>query len=39
MTLGIVMLLIILFQPGGLWAIYEAATARFGRRGEGVERA
>src|SRR5215813_4498062 len=39
MTLGAIMLLIILFQPGGLWAIYEAATARFGRSAEGVERA
>jgi hypothetical protein len=33
------MLLIILLQPGGLWAIYEAATARFGRRAERIERA
>jgi ABC-type branched-subunit amino acid transport system permease subunit len=39
MTLGTIMLLIILFQPGGLWAIYEAVASRFGRGGEGVERA
>jgi ABC-type branched-subunit amino acid transport system permease subunit len=39
MILGIIMLLIILLQPGGLWAIYEAATARFGRRVERIERA
>jgi ABC-type branched-subunit amino acid transport system permease subunit len=39
MILGIIMLLIILLQPGGLWAIYEAATARFGRRAERIERA
>ncbi|GIX47447.1 MAG: hypothetical protein KatS3mg131_1658 [Candidatus Tectimicrobiota bacterium] len=38
MTLGIIMLLIILFRPGGLWAIYEAITARFGRQ-RGIERA
>ncbi len=39
MILGIIMLLIILLQPGGLWAIYEAATARFGRRAERIKRA
>ena len=39
MTLGTIMLLIILFQPGGLWAIYEAVASRFGRGGEGIERA
>jgi len=39
MTLGIIMLLIILFQPGGLWAIYESVVARFSRHAEGVERA
>jgi branched-chain amino acid transport system permease protein len=33
MVLGIIMLAIILFQPGGLWAIWEALAARF-RRGE-----
>jgi ABC-type branched-subunit amino acid transport system permease subunit len=31
MLLGLIMLLIILFQPGGLWAIYEAVAAKFGR--------
>jgi ABC-type branched-subunit amino acid transport system permease subunit len=39
MTLGVIMLFIILFQPGGLWAIYESLTARFSRREEGVEHA
>jgi len=39
MTLGIIMLLIILLQPGGLWAMYESVVARFSRRAEGVERA
>jgi branched-chain amino acid transport system permease protein len=39
MTLGIIMLLIILLQPGGLWAMYESVVARFSRRSEGVERA
>jgi ABC-type branched-subunit amino acid transport system permease subunit len=39
MTLGIIMLLIILFQPGGLWAIYEVVAGRFSRSAEGVERA
>ena len=32
MVLGIIMLAIILFRPGGLWAIYEELAARFGRR-------
>jgi branched-chain amino acid transport system permease protein len=32
MTLGIIMLAIILFRPGGLWAIYEAVAARVGGR-------
>jgi branched-chain amino acid transport system permease protein len=32
MTLGIIMLAIILFRPGGLWAIYEEMAARLGRR-------
>lgn len=31
MTLGIIMLAIILFRPGGLWTIYEALAARVGR--------
>jgi branched-chain amino acid transport system permease protein len=39
MTLGIIMLLIILLQPGGLWAMYEHLAARFGRRAGGVEHA
>lgn len=33
MTLGIIMLLIILFRPGGLWTIYEALAGQFRRRG------
>ncbi len=37
MTLGTIMLLIILFQPGGLWAIYEGVIARFRRETKGVE--
>ena len=37
MTLGTIMLLIILFQPGGLWAIYESVIARFRRETKGVE--
>jgi branched-chain amino acid transport system permease protein len=32
MTLGIIMLAIILFRPGGLWAIYEGLAARLSRR-------
>jgi branched-chain amino acid transport system permease protein len=39
MTLGVIMLLIILLQPGGLSAIYESVTRRFRRRAEGIERA
>jgi ABC-type branched-subunit amino acid transport system permease subunit len=31
MVLGIIMLVIILFRPGGLWAIYEGILARFRR--------
>jgi branched-chain amino acid transport system permease protein len=31
MTLGIIMLAIILFRPGGLWAIYESLASRFRR--------
>jgi len=38
MTLGLIMLLIILLQPGGLWAMYEYVIARFSRGVEGVER-
>jgi branched-chain amino acid transport system permease protein len=32
MVLGIIMLAIILFRPGGLWAIYESVRARLGGR-------
>ncbi|HEV8643107.1 MAG TPA: branched-chain amino acid ABC transporter permease [Methylomirabilota bacterium] len=39
MVLGIIMLAIILFRPGGLWTIYEGIAARFGRREREVERA
>ena len=39
MTLGIIMLAIILFRPGGLWTIYEALAARFGRREGEAQRA
>ncbi|MBI3327318.1 MAG: branched-chain amino acid ABC transporter permease [Nitrospinae bacterium] len=38
MTLGIIMLLIILFRPGGLWTIYEALASRLSRRAGGVAR-
>jgi branched-chain amino acid transport system permease protein len=37
MTLGIIMLAIILFRPGGLWTIYEALTSRLSRRRKGAE--
>ena len=37
MTLGLIMLLIILFRPGGLWTIYEALVGRFSRRSQQVE--
>jgi ABC-type branched-subunit amino acid transport system permease subunit len=37
MTLGVIMLAIILFRPGGLWAIYEELAARFGRRPSEVQ--
>jgi ABC-type branched-subunit amino acid transport system permease subunit len=30
MTLGVIMLVIILYRPGGLWAIYESIAARLG---------
>jgi branched-chain amino acid transport system permease protein len=39
MTLGIIMLLIILLQPGGIWAMYESLLGRARRRTEGIERA
>ena len=32
MTLGIIMLLVILFQPGGLWAIYQRVEGWLGRK-------
>ena len=38
MTLGLIMLGIILFRPGGLWTIYEALASRFTRREGGVAR-
>ncbi len=39
MILGTIMLLMILFQPAGIWGMYEAIANRFTRRTEGVERA
>jgi branched-chain amino acid transport system permease protein len=35
LTLGGIMLFIILFRPGGLWAIYESLAARFSSKVEG----
>jgi branched-chain amino acid transport system permease protein len=32
MMMGIIMLLIILFQPGGLWAMYQKVEKRFRRK-------
>ena len=37
MMMGIIMLLIILFQPGGLWAMYQRAAERIGRGARGDE--
>jgi ABC-type branched-subunit amino acid transport system permease subunit len=37
MTLGLIMLAIILFRPGGLWTIYEASAGWFSRRWRGAE--
>ena len=37
MMMGIIMLLIILFQPGGLWAIYQRVERRIVRKPEGDE--
>lgn len=37
MTLGIVMLLVILFQPGGLWAMYQKLEERIRGKGKGDE--
>ena len=34
LTLGGIMLFIILFRPGGLWAIYESLAARFSSKVE-----
>lgn len=36
MTLGVIMLLVILFRPGGLWAIYESIAGRFKAKAEGL---
>jgi ABC-type branched-subunit amino acid transport system permease subunit len=36
MTLGLIMLGIILFRPGGLWTIYEALAGQFSRRWGGA---
>jgi len=35
LTLGGILLFIILFRPGGLWAIYESVAARFSPKAEG----
>ena len=35
MTLGVIMLVIILYQPGGLWAIYQRAAARVSQKMRG----
>jgi len=35
LTLGAIMLFIILFRPGGLWAIYESLASRFSSKPEG----
>lgn len=35
LTLGCIMLLVILFRPGGLWAIYESLVSRFSSKAEG----
>jgi branched-chain amino acid transport system permease protein len=37
-TLGVIMLLIILFLPGGLWSIYEATVGRGRKRLEEIPR-
>jgi ABC-type branched-subunit amino acid transport system permease subunit len=37
MTLGAIMLIIILFQPGGLWAMYQWVERRLGKRARGGE--
>ena len=38
MVLGIIMLAIILFRPGGLWAMYESLAARWRPRESEIER-
>ncbi len=35
MTLGIIMLIVILFKPGGLWAIYQQVEGWLGRKRRG----
>lgn len=35
LTLGGIMLVVILFRPGGLWAIYESLVSRFSSKAEG----
>lgn len=35
MTLGIIMLVVILFKPGGLWAIYKQLEDKFSGKGKG----
>lgn len=37
MTLGIIMLVIILYQPGGLWAIYQRAASWVSEKARGGE--
>ena len=37
MTLGIIMLVVILFQPGGLWAMYQKAERWLSRKGRDGE--
>ena len=37
MMMGIIMLLIILFQPGGLWAMYQGIEKKLGRKARGGE--
>jgi ABC-type branched-subunit amino acid transport system permease subunit len=35
MMMGIIMLLVILFQPGGLWAMYQRVEQRLSRKPRG----
>jgi ABC-type branched-subunit amino acid transport system permease subunit len=39
LVLGAIMLAIILFRPGGIWAIYQSLRARVGLRERGLEHA